>query len=372
MTELDFDELDQAVTSLMSGVDTSKRKEGFDDPEVKVVTIPSSLSPDTNTPAAVEPPVSTGFTSQTVPAVNLTPEVKTSEPLAVKRRGQFMDVFHPSSDMKSSAAPKREGVTLQPTSPFVTSEPAVAPDEEPMNSEPTTPPVVDVVTSASTEGDKAESSQTDEPNRSSWPDPIDLANETEATHDSPKNDTDEAKTEDTDAVPEDVVKELAAPEVEQSSSSPFITDAKVEKRPLGTAASFPESVATPVVAQASPEPVVPAPLPEELATDVMALESSSTSTSASVDTAPEETPPVEKVAQPEQKASTLPGSIPQQYTEQASTSAASNTAIYDTSTHQPLENGVKKSSPMKWVILALVLLIVGALAGAAYFYFKTQ
>ncbi len=370
MTELDFDELDQAVTTLMSGVDTSKRKEGLDDPEDKVVTIPASASPDADLSVAIESSVSTETTSQTVPAVNLTPEVKTSEPLAVKRRGQFMDVFHPSSDMKSSAAPKREGVTLQPTSPFVSSEPAVAPDQEPMSNEPTTPSVVDIVTSPSAEADKTESSQTDEPDEHSWPDPIDLANESEATHDSLKKDANESTTKDADAVPEDVVKEVAAPEVEQSSSSPFITDAKVEKRPLGTAASFPESVATPDVSQPAPEPVASTPLPEELTTDVMALESSSTS--SDVETAPEKTPLGEKEVQPEQKHSTVPGSIPQQYTEQASTNNVSNTAIYDTSTHQPLENGLKKSSPMKWVILALVLLIVGALAGAAYFYFKTQ
>jgi hypothetical protein len=76
---------------------------------------------------------------------------------------------------------------------------------------------------------------------------------------------------------------------------------------------------------------------------------------------------------PETAKPNIPGSIPQQYTEQPSTSTASNSAIYDTSTHhQPLDGGVRKSSPMKWVILALVLLIVGALAGAAYFYLGTQ
>ena len=42
MSEIDFDELDRAVNDLMSNVDTSKRHEGLDDPEDKVVTLDSS------------------------------------------------------------------------------------------------------------------------------------------------------------------------------------------------------------------------------------------------------------------------------------------------------------------------------------------
>lgn len=41
MSEIDFDELDRAVNDLMSNVDTSKRHEGLDDPEDKVVTLDS-------------------------------------------------------------------------------------------------------------------------------------------------------------------------------------------------------------------------------------------------------------------------------------------------------------------------------------------
>ena len=52
MTELDFDELDKAVNSLMGDVDTSKRNPGLDDPEDNVVTLTMQDKPvDASTPA---------------------------------------------------------------------------------------------------------------------------------------------------------------------------------------------------------------------------------------------------------------------------------------------------------------------------------
>jgi len=69
------------------------------------------------------------------------------------------------------------------------------------------------------------------------------------------------------------------------------------------------------------------------------------------------------------------GNIVQQYEEQPSTGDQTNGAIYDTSTyHQPLDAkpAKKKSSALVWVLWIVVLLIVGATAGAAWFYFTTQ
>jgi hypothetical protein len=367
MTELDFDELDKAVNSIMAGVDTSKRNTALDDPEDKVVSIDASqaeASPVATTPepVVVAPSVEAKPAQDVQPAVSPAP----ATPLAVKRRGQFMDVIHPSSDMKTaSAAPKREGVSIQPVEPFTVPEPKPV-DNEPMNLEPTTPPVVDVVTTeatvtvepASPTESEAESTQTQ-----AWPDPIDAAvqvEEKEATA------ADESPVE---SLPDDVVNEVSSTEAEQPLSSPFLPDAKVEKRPLGTAASFPESVATPDIATPAPTP-----LPDELKDDVMSLESSSTEASpAEPSTQEDSSHSVKASAASTATTPALPGSIPQQYSEQPSTGEQSNSSIYDTSTHhQPLDTGAKKASPVKWVILAVVLLIVGALAGAAYFYFTTQ
>lgn len=371
MTELDFDELDKAVSTIMSGVDTSKRKEGFDDPEDKVVEIPSSTdvpSPQVPVPSVINSDADNDtIVSPSVDSPK--PEAKPSEPLAVKRRGQFMDVMHPSSDMKTMVAPRREGVSLRPTSPFVASTPLATPEVEPMSTAPTETPVVDVIAPPDTEPATGATSpdQPTDSNDQTWPDPIDIAEEAESTLDNDGDGMVDDAVKHDDVVPEDVLNEIASPVVEQPITSPFLADAKVEKRPLGTATPFPESVATPDTPQLAPVAPATEPLPAELNTDVLALESSSTPVAEKT---PDTTP--ETVPEPEVAKSNIPGSIPQQYTEQPSTGDVSSTAIYDTSTHQPLDNGLKKSSPMKWVILALVLLIVGALAGAAYFYFKTQ
>jgi hypothetical protein len=378
MTELDFDELDKAVSNIMSGVDTSKRKEGFDDPEDKVVEIPSSTEVPSNEPvsAITSPVVPSAADNDTVTAtadVKPAQEVKTSEPLAVKRRGQFMDVMHPSSDMKTSVAPRREGVSLQPSSPFVASAPVSTPEEAPMSPDPMTTPVVDIVTPLDSEPATGTTSQEQEaapsePKEQAWPDPIDVAQGVDDARDADGDGMTDSSPAEIETVPQDVVNEVASPAADQPITSPFIADAKVEKRPLGTATPFPESVATPDAPQPAPVVASPESLPDELKNDVMALESSSTATSESkLNQVPE------KASEPEVSKPNIPGSIPQQYTEQPSTGTTSNSAIYDTSTHhQPLEGGVKKSSPAKWIILGLVLLIVGALAGAAYFYFKTQ
>jgi hypothetical protein len=282
-----------------------------------------------------------------------------------------MDVMHPSSDMKTMTAPRREGVTLQPTSPFVSTPSVSTPEDEPMSTEPAQAPVVDIVAPLDTEpatGEKSDEVTSPSPNEQTWPDPIDVAKDTDVTQDTVGDGMTNSASAPENTVPEDVVNEVAAPATEQSATSPFIADAKVDKRPLGTATPFPESVATPDTPQPAPVIASTEPLPAELNTDVMALESSSTP----VDVKKPEVS-TDNVSEPEAPKSNLPGSIPQQYAEQPSTSNVSNSPIYDTSTHhQPLDGGVQKSSPMKWIILGLVLLIVGALAGAAYFYFKTQ
>lgn len=395
MNELDFDELDKAVNSLMSGMDTTKRNTALDDPEDNVV----SLAPGTADNAAT--PATPTSSPQTDPGVAAAPVVAapapaieekapaSAQPLAMKRRGQFMDMVHPSSDMKTvTSAPKREGVSIQPSSPFVP--PALsqlgASDSTPgteLKPEPQ-PPVVDVVAPQQVNETPATEATEPEEKKNDWPDPIDMAM-------SPVEDTSTATDTTVPAepadLPTDVVNEVATPNTEEPLSSPFLPDAKVEKRPLGGAVTDMPVGAADVVAAADPVPiqetsssdVSPVQLPEELKTDVMALESTSTSGTTEaqpspVEIAPADTPKKEESAQPEPEKKDIPqtgsGSIPQQYTEQPSTGNKSNTPIYDTSTHQPLSTPAKKASPLKWIILMLVLLILGAIGGAVYFYFS--
>jgi hypothetical protein len=381
MNELDFDELDKAVNSLMSGMSTDKRNTALDDPEDKVVSLDASSAPvastsDTSsTPASVptpEPSTPADASANVPEAEANSPfaSARPAQPLAVKRRGQFMDIVRPSSDTKSATpAPKREGVNLQPTSPFVppalsqfgANEAGTELKPEPVA------PVLDVVTSAPAEPEFPATSESkpEEAPKNEWPDPIEM----QGTSNSASEATAPVEPE----VPTDVMQEVAGPTQEEPLSSPFLPDAKVDKRPLGGGSSPDERAETIAPAEAAqPAPTVVA-LPDELKTDVMSLESTSTN-GASVEPTPElkdDTPmaPEAKKEAPQ----TGSGSIPQQYSEQPSTGDRTNTPIYDTSTHnQPLGVTAKKSSPLKWIIFLIVLLILGAIAGAAYFYFTTQ
>ncbi len=326
MSDIDFDELDKAVNTLMSNVDTTKRSESADDPEDKVLTL------DGSTESALPQPVSQPDIQQesitAAPIANATPSAPA---LAVKRRGQFMDMIHPSSDMKATKAVKREAATVTPVTLDASSvsEPEAA---APVPAEPELP----------------ENIPTGEP--------------------------------------------AAEVATEQSPLvSPFLPDAKPEKRPLGAASDI---AAEPNVAMAaeldneltaegseqqaaSSAEEAPA-LPAELHTDVLAVEAAentATESAAAIDLGQPEAPLADSEEQAEpsiEEPTTVPagGSIPQQYTEAPSSGDQTNGSIYDTSNyHQPIEAApaTKKSSPLKWILLAVGLLVLGGGGGVAYF-----
>lgn len=396
MTELDFDELDKAVSSLMGSVDTSKRAPGLDDPEDKVVTlnVPSSDSADT-------PKASVPNTDQASPIVD-SPAPAT--PPALKRRGQFMDVIRPTTVAQPTSAPvSRQGITLQP-SPTLTEkkdEPVVR-DEAPvtesvpseaavaslgMEMESTgtgTPPAV-APESGRSETDN-DPSKKQESSQSPWPDPIDFAQKVDDMGSTPNDDIDKVHDSDSGSsdvaadLPHDVVAEVAAPNNQEPLVSPFLPDAKVEKRPLGAPTTERSEVADETVTDAvtdatdeapteghdaqATEQFPATPIPEELKGEIIALESSDVVTAVTEGSA---------TTRPVAQESSGPQSIPQQYTEKPSTGNQSNTPIFDTSTHtEPLAAPKKKTSILRWIIIIFLLLIVGAAGGAAFFYFTTQ
>jgi len=214
-----------------------------------------------------------------------------------------MDVVHPSSDMRSSSTPVPE---------------RSVPRSEPEEAVPTE-------------------------RKSDWPDPLDF----HGFKDEPET------------APEPAVIEEAPV---NSLESPFLSDAKVEKRPLG---GFPTD--TP----AEPTPLLEAP-DEELLTaeteDKPEVESVSEpevqeEVKPVIEPTPEPTPaPVEET--------TVPASITQQYKEQPSTTEQSSGPIFDTeSYHQPLTHTPKKKSGALVVVWIAALILVGAGAGAAVYFF---
>ena len=309
MSDFDFDELDKAVTGAL-GNDTPEEKPTS--PEV------SEAARETPAPAPEEKPA---------------PAERPAAPAARRSSGRFMDVVHPSSDMRT----KTSSFT-PPSSPS-----AVTPDE------------------SVTPTDKSEVPATD--TQEAWAQPLE---------------------------------------------SPFLPDAKVEKRPLGAFATEISSTDTKddeeeLLLEAPDEPRIEAhtmPDPIDFAAHASALPSENEDTGSSQsevldeevqeEPTPEATPapeapveeaeavptpsPAEPEVQPEPAQPVVdepvgPASITQQYTEQPS-SAPSSGAIYDTETyHKPLAPTPKKRSGV-WVAIWIFLLIVlGAGAGVAFYLF---
>ncbi len=371
MKDIDFDELDRAVSSVL-GQQGPKKDDGVTTAQTVTAEEPveTTSAPDAEAPVETTPPV------EEQPAASATP-------LAVKRRGKFMDVMHPSADMTSATptAPvkPRTSSVLQPLSDNVTPEaPAPEAAEAPAGSsvvEPTAeldeshaligaePAPVENLLPEHAGEDAAEATQSSE------------ATSTEEVSSEPVAATEPMQQEATEPVkslyvdPLDLAKpdEQPAEEVEGSdnqqseeaseeqSGTPFLPDAQVDKRPLGafgeaenTSAEAP--VAAPEQAaqstdntQASPA----VPLPRELQPDVVEVESAAQDA---------ETSPVPLTS--EVKA------------DEVDDGRVEGHPLFDTSTyHEPIAAAHGKGMPgwVKWLIGLLVCLALGA--GVGYFLF---
>ncbi|HEY5695268.1 MAG TPA: hypothetical protein VIQ80_00345, partial [Candidatus Saccharimonadales bacterium] len=429
MKDLDFDELDRAVNSLMSNVPKSAPQtvtvnektldltsaEGSSATPEMVNDMAKKAADDVTSTPLPQPttppvPVTAPVVPRSAPAVVQAPDRPQASAPAVRRSaGRFMDVVHPSSNMKKPDAPKpvsRQGVTIEPMGKAAPGDPIVRPVAS--ESVPTATPApvelpestpkedsITVVDDAKLNLDAVPSKPQSAPVEShtepstDWPDPLDIA---------AKGDT-------------------SAP-----LSSPFLADAKVEKRPLGgaqptgmaddsavtAALSMPElsgdtpksepkeqeeplkEDATAVQlppSNAADTTAAPTPLPEELQGDLMAVEADTThdeikqkheSEHKKGDMLHEDDsnkkPEVHsgdasKTGKSEPETPVGPTSIPQQYHEEPSTGDQHNGAIYDTSTyHQPLAHPAKKKSGLLWVVWVIVILLLGAAGGAAVYF----
>jgi hypothetical protein len=364
MKELDFDELDRAVNSLMTDAPSAAPpKEDAEDKET-VLDITSTVSGGP-VPSFGENPTQTVAAS--TPSATSSRTEPTSAPLAARRGGRFMDVVHPSSDMKKPTIPSRpnsrQGLTINPTR---TADQLVSQETSP-------------VASAAPVQEPAPATSTDmlspiEPKTSSadeWPDPLDFKG---GEH--------------------------------TPLTTPFLPDTKVEKRPLGnglptTPAEEPDH--TPVLDMSAdqsslttdnPDAQLPATppelelqLPEELQDDLMVVEADTHMglpktedvklTEKEVEPKPELVTPskapkssMPSMEPPEEPLLTAgPTSIPQQYREEPNTGDQASGAIYDTdSYHQPLAHPAKKKSGWMWVIGIIIILLVGAGGGAALYF----
>jgi hypothetical protein len=386
MKDLDFDELDKAVNSLMTSVPKTPPPANAPEQE-KTLDITPTIRDDeplsfdkldtataeavsAATPADEQKTEVVAAAAASLPVLTVVP----APAPAARRGGRFMDVVHPSSDMKKATMPlrpvSRQGPTLEPMVP--------SRSDAPRASTPFTPPV------AVKAPEQSPVSVPEEPVTSDgWPDPLEMTD-----------------FKDDEVVPKEEEWSAPAPmssehDIEQSPlSSPFLPDTKVEKRPLGSGSLTPNDEDLDVLDepielredktvddpndQLPPMPVdTPPQLPEELQGDLMSVEAD---THMGIPKTEQSHPMDEKLLEsglPEEPAtkavpvanSTGPVSIPQQYREEPSTSDQANAGIYDTdSYHQPLAHPAKKKSGWMWIIWIIVILLVGAGAGAAVFF----
>jgi hypothetical protein len=169
--------------------------------------------------------------------------------------------------------------------------------------------------------------------------------------------------------------------------SPFLTDAKVEKRPLGAFSGADADLALiedpiPVSANATPVPEeVPPPVeepaheehdevPHELHPDLLALDGHSQNEKQAADPLPQATIPSDST--PSSAVEDIPvgpTSITQQYKEQPSSDTGQSGSIFDTEAyHQALTHPPKKRSSVLIIVWIITLILVGGGIGAGIYY----
>lgn len=327
MKDLDFDELDKAVNSLVTP--------GYTKPTPVEPVVVQSVPPAQSAGPSLEPRPSTG---------------------------RFMDVVHPSSDMRSTLVmPERPS----PTTNFA-----------PITKDSVTPNPVSVASPVN--------QWNNTPN-------FQIANNSVAPE---AKTADKYEDSDIDQINDDITNSLN-PTANVSADSPFLSDTKVDKRPLGafsTPLTSAPTASAPVDNVPTTQETVPdAPISDELQDELLMVESgskmfldepenadaplpaqTSTPTYAPAPVfAPTPIPTQTPTSVPVPATQPLESpSIAQQYKEQPSSGDQSNGAIYDTNSYnKPTLSPVKKKSGWMWIVWILILLVVGAGAGAAaYFY----
>ena len=372
MKDLDFDELDRAVNSLITNIPGSASSNDM-------ASAPSTGSVTQEQPSSIG---STAF------ATNARQTIQNSPSVGRPSTGRFMDVVHPSSDMRSSLVmPER---TSNQNRTISNNLPMTQPDNLPVEiEEPSVPAKIN----------------------NAWPDPI------EYNHISSDNvsEADKKDDDDIDQISNDITNSMNQ-QPNNPLESPFLTGTKIEKRPLGafsdSAATLvepqPTTVALPTSSPADQSDEIPetlpintdssseTSLPAELQGDLLSIESgddtnqidqsidipdNNNQTVSEPDTAEQSLNVIpvdnsssnekETVSQASEIAPVVPvaTSIQQQYKEQPNTGDQNNGAIYDTQNYHKAVAPVKKKSGLMWILWVFILLIVGVAAGAAVYFF---
>lgn len=368
MKDIDFDELDRAVSSVLGQKTTNVTTDSNGATDKKDDLAPTKEPVTDDAPSAVDAAEPT--TDAAAVSEPISPKPATT-PLAIKRRGKFMDVMHPSADMKpvgaASVKPARSKPVVTPllteeaeSTVEHTAEPTASLDESHslIGAEPTpvTETLPETIESTDTDGSSTENMTT--PSSLN----VDTADSAEVPEVDAIDQADEIGQEDASA---EGLGEATQPESPAPQATPFLSDTQVEKRPLGafgeadatgesTEASVtgdnPATTAQPADMQSTP--VVS--LPRELQPDVVGVESVQATETLE---APATT-----------SASPFAANVP--VAPEASDGRVEGHPLFDTSTyHEPIAAVHHGGMPgwAKWLIGLAACLAIGA--GVGYFLF---
>lgn len=353
MGDIDFDELDKAVNSLMG---QNAVQDEVEQPDTSYASTASAPVQQPEPTPAVEPPTSSAASLET-------PVAPVAAPAAVRRSsGRFMDVI-PSNNRYTSSRPAPTAPARREAAPIAPDAPAVSADQPAVPSESFSQNTVD----------------------------LDQDFDNNFTDDTPVDE--------------------AAP-----LSSPFLEGVEIDKRPLGSPAVDSDVLPTqevdpgvmpdPIdfsqqntdeVAQdlggdpwgAEPQqedvviqdPVQPEFSPEMLAVEKMSLETdevieSQVSLGDEAQSVVQETEPAAQPAEVAAKETAAPlasGDIAQQYSPSAE-AAPEPSAVFDAASEMPatLNHPVKKKSGWSVIFWILLMIIVGVGGGVAVWFFLVK
>lgn len=359
MKDIDFDELDKAVSSLMKP--SGQGSAGESKP---------SETTSQNSDSRLEEPTPQVLSTPEVPALKA--DSVPSGGVVRRSSGRFMDVVHPSSDMRSTtpsvSTPARSGGITPPRRSSALAAPAAS--------------------AAVGSKEEAPKSKPEEPSKDmEFPDPIDIEpmvgaeKEAPAEEKSPEVVTTTLAAEEDKPAAEDA--KPVTPDDESDDSdileSLFLPNVKVEKRPLGmSAADTPvteESAEIPEIGAVEKEEkpsdtlVTPDPTLAELGDDVLAIESDAGTPSGE----DHKTDSVDQSAESPTGAALATSaisSIPRQYSVKPSSDDKHHEALYDTAAQAgaPLQHPAKSKSGWMVVLWVLLLIVVGVGGGLALYF----
>ena len=340
MKDLDFDELDKAVNSLIANSPVSNDSVASE-PKETVLNLGSDL-------ASLPPIVAS------IPTVS-SPVKPVAQPINRPSTGRFMDVVHPSSNMRSTMPDRPSRPLIEPI----------------MVSRPLESPRFGGVNSFSA------------PKTISTP----VVNNSSASLNNDDSDIDQ--------ISNDISKAMENT-TNYPMESPFLPDAKVDKRPLGAFSNEQSPVAKnpsfelPInnttinnseqsdISQQSKNNNISA-LPDELQSNLLKIEANDLVQEEDLPEVQPQIPvSVQQIPSSETSLADIPvvnnpqptaaTSIPQQYTEQPSSSDQKTGSIYDTNSYHKALAPTKKKSGWLWVLWIILLLAIGAGSGAAVYF----